>query len=91
MKNNLRNHNLGFLRIGAKRQLKRALESFWSKKTGEAQLLETAKVIRAENWQTQKAAGLDFIPSNDFSPYDQTRPPHSPAPFDARPVSGAAR
>ena len=71
MKSNLRTHNLGFPRIGAKRELKRALESFWSKKTGEAQLLETAKVIRAENWQTQKAAGLDFIPSNDFSLYDQ--------------------
>jgi len=71
MKNNLRTHNLGFPRIGAKRELKRALESFWSKKTGEAHLLETAKGIRAENWQTQKAAGLDFIPSNDFSLYDQ--------------------
>ena len=71
MKNHIRTHNLGFPRIGAKRELKRALESFWSKKTGETQLLETAKAIRAQNWRTQQAAGIDLIPSNDFSFYDQ--------------------
>ena len=71
MSNNLRTHNLGFPRIGAKRELKRALESFWSKKTSETQLFETAKAIRAENWQRQRAAGIDLIPSNDFSLYDQ--------------------
>ena len=71
MNNNLRTHNLGFPRIGAKRELKRALESFWSKKTSETQLFETAKAIRAENWQRQRAAGIDLIPSNDFSLYDQ--------------------
>jgi 5-methyltetrahydropteroyltriglutamate--homocysteine methyltransferase len=57
MKQTIRTHNLGFPRIGAKRELKRALESFWSKKTNEARLLETAKVIRTENWRIQKAAG----------------------------------
>src|SRR4051794_20413951 len=66
----LRTHNLGFPRIGAKRELKRALESFWSKKIGKAQLLEAARTIRAENLRLQKAAGIDFIPSNDFSFYD---------------------
>jgi 5-methyltetrahydropteroyltriglutamate--homocysteine methyltransferase len=71
MKQTIRTHNLGFPRIGAKRELKRALESFWLKKTSEAQLLETAKIIRAENWRIQKAAGIDLIPSNDFSLYDQ--------------------
>jgi 5-methyltetrahydropteroyltriglutamate--homocysteine methyltransferase len=71
MNNNIRTHNLGFPRIGAKRELKRALESFWSKKTSETQLLETAKAIRVENWQRQRAAGIDLIPSNDFSLYDQ--------------------
>jgi 5-methyltetrahydropteroyltriglutamate--homocysteine methyltransferase len=71
MNRNIRTHNLGFPRIGAKRELKRALESFWSKKFNEAQLLETAKAIRAENWRIQKAAGIDLIPSNDFSLYDQ--------------------
>jgi len=71
MNENIRTHNLGFPRIGTKRGLKRALESAWSKRTSEAQLLETAKTIRAENWRTQQAAGIDLIPSNDFSLYDQ--------------------
>ena len=71
MNRNIRTHNLGFPRIGAKRELKRALESFWSKKTNEAQLLQTAKDLRAENWRIQRAAGIDLIPSNDFSFYDQ--------------------
>ncbi len=71
MNNKLRTHNLGFPRIGAKRELKRALESFWAGKTDEAQLLETAKTIRAQNWCLQGAAGIDLIPSNDFSLYDQ--------------------
>src|SRR6266536_2233374 len=66
----LRTHNLGFPRIGAKRELKRALESFWLNKISEAHLLETAKAIRAANWQTQQAAGIGLIPSNDFSLYD---------------------
>src|ERR1039458_3915162 len=68
---NPRTHNLGFPRMGAKRELKRALESFWSKRTSETQLLETARTIRVENWQLQRAAGIDLIPSNDFSLYDQ--------------------
>jgi 5-methyltetrahydropteroyltriglutamate--homocysteine methyltransferase len=71
MNENIRTHNLGFPRIGAKRELKRALESAWSNRTSKAQLLETAKAIRAENWRTQQAAGIDLIPSNDFSLYDQ--------------------
>jgi 5-methyltetrahydropteroyltriglutamate--homocysteine methyltransferase len=71
MNKNIRTHNLGFPRIGAKRELKRALETFWAGQTSEAQLLETAKAIRAENWRTQQAAGIDLIPSNDFSFYDQ--------------------
>lgn len=67
----LQTHNLGFPRIGAKRELKRALESFWSGRTEEAQLLETARAIRSANWRLQQAAGVDLIPSNDFSFYDQ--------------------
>jgi len=71
MTTTLKTHNLGFPRIGTKRELKRALESFWAGSIGEAQLLETARNIRLENWRTQQAAGLDLIPSNDFSLYDQ--------------------
>jgi 5-methyltetrahydropteroyltriglutamate--homocysteine methyltransferase len=71
MNNHVRTHNLGFPRIGARRELKRALESFWARKIGEPELLETAKALRAHNWRTQQAAGIDLIPSNDFSLYDQ--------------------
>src|SRR5687767_799188 len=67
----IRTHNLGFPRIGAKRELKRALELFWAGKSTEAQLLESTRSIRATNWRTQQAAGIDLIPSNDFSLYDQ--------------------
>ncbi|MCP5426394.1 MAG: 5-methyltetrahydropteroyltriglutamate--homocysteine S-methyltransferase [Gammaproteobacteria bacterium] len=71
MNKKLYTHNLGFPRIGVKRELKRALESFWAEKTSETQLLETARAIRKENWRHQRAAGIDLIPSNDFSLYDQ--------------------
>lgn len=63
--------NLGYPRLGAKRELKWALESYWAGKTSAADLLQTAKALRLEHWQTQQAAGIDVIPSNDFSLYDQ--------------------
>ncbi len=67
----LKTANLGFPRIGANRELKKAIESYWKKASSAADLQNTAAEIRATNWQKQKAAGLDFIPSNDFSFYDQ--------------------
>lgn len=67
----LKTANLGFPRMGRQRELKSALEGFWSGKRTEAELLETAKALRAEHWRLQQAAGIDFIPSNDFSLYDQ--------------------
>jgi len=63
--------NLGFPRIGANRELKKAVESYWKKTSTAADLQKTAAEIRAKNWHMQKAAGIDFIPSNDFSFYDQ--------------------
>lgn len=63
--------NLGFPRIGANRELKKAIESYWKKTTSVNDLQKSAAEIRAKNWQMQKAAGIDFIPSNDFSFYDQ--------------------
>ncbi len=62
--------NLGFPRIGAKRELKKALESFWAGKIDENELESTARSIRRSNWLVQKEASIDFIPSNDFSFYD---------------------
>ncbi|WP_449255603.1 5-methyltetrahydropteroyltriglutamate--homocysteine S-methyltransferase [Bosea sp. (in: a-proteobacteria)] len=62
---------LGTPRIGPRRELKTALESFWAGKSDEKSLLETAAGLRAANWARQKAQGITVIPSNDFSFYDQ--------------------
>ncbi len=62
--------NLGYPRIGAKRQLKTALESFWAGKSTEEELTAVAKQLRHTGWKTQADLGIDFIPSNDFSLYD---------------------
>lgn len=62
--------NLGYPRIGKQRELKRALERYWSGK-GTAQELDTAAAeIRRANWAAQQAAGIDQIPCNDFTYYD---------------------
>jgi 5-methyltetrahydropteroyltriglutamate--homocysteine methyltransferase len=63
--------NLGYPRIGRHRELKFALEEFWRGRVSETDLLTTARTLRQRNWQLQKDAGLDVIPSNDFSFYDQ--------------------
>src|SRR3954466_4702198 len=63
-------HNLGLPRIGPKRELKKALESYWAGKSTEADLLASAKAIRRQNWELQRSMGIDLIPSNDFSLYD---------------------
>jgi 5-methyltetrahydropteroyltriglutamate--homocysteine methyltransferase len=61
----------GYPRIGKHRELKRALEAFWAGKTEPTDLLATAGEIYRSGWQTQQQAGLDLIPINDFSFYDQ--------------------
>ena len=63
--------NLGFPRIGPNRELKKAVEAYWKGKSSKEELLKTGAAIRAQNWKLQKDAGLDHIPSNDFSFYDQ--------------------
>ncbi|AAO29157.1 5-methyltetrahydropteroyltriglutamate--homocysteine S-methyltransferase [Xylella fastidiosa subsp. fastidiosa] len=62
--------NLGFPRIGARRELKRALESHWRGETDATQLQHTARELRARHWRLQRDAGVDLPPSNDFSLYD---------------------
>jgi hypothetical protein len=57
-------------RIGPRRELKSALESYWSGKSNAAALLEAAAGLRAANWARQHALGITNIPSNDFSLYD---------------------
>lgn len=63
-------HNLGYPRIGSHRELKKANEQYWSGKLSLTELQQVAKQIRKENWLTQKAAGIDLVPCNDFSYYD---------------------
>jgi 5-methyltetrahydropteroyltriglutamate--homocysteine methyltransferase len=62
--------NLGFPRLGPRRELKMAVERFWAGKSDEPALLTEAAALRAANWARQQAAGLAHVPSNDFSLYD---------------------
>ncbi|KAI9761156.1 MAG: homocysteine methyltransferase Met26 [Chaenotheca gracillima] len=62
---------LGFPRMGANRELKKATESYWGGKLSRDDLLAEGKRLRLEHWKIQKDAGVDVIPSNDFSFYDQ--------------------
>ncbi len=61
----------GYPRIGKNRELKKALEAFWSGKTTGDDLLATAYDIQRANWEVQATAGIDILPINDFSFYDQ--------------------
>ena len=63
-------HLSGYPRVGAKRELKFAVEAYWKGAKSEAELQETAAEIRRLNWATQKAAGADLVPVGDFSFYD---------------------
>jgi 5-methyltetrahydropteroyltriglutamate--homocysteine methyltransferase len=62
---------LGFPRIGAQRELKSATEAYWAGDRSLEELAATARELRAANWKLQRDAGIDLIPSNDFSLYDQ--------------------
>ncbi len=64
-------HNLGFPPLGVARELKRATEGYWSSKVSLADLLKTGAELRARHWRLQQEAGIDLIPSNDFSYYDR--------------------
>jgi len=61
---------LGYPRIGKNRELKKALEAFWSRKADEATLQQTLQQLMQENWGTQKQAGIDYIAVGDNSLYD---------------------
>ncbi len=63
-------HILGYPRVGAKRELKFALESFWRKESSSDDLQKTATSLRARHWKKQQDADLAFVTSNDFSLYD---------------------
>ena len=62
-------HNLGFPRIGAKRELKFALESYWKGESSRDALKQLGAQLRKRHWDDQ--AGLDLVPVGDFAFYDQ--------------------
>ena len=62
---------LGSPRIGPHRELKRATERYWAGKTSRAELESVAAGLRRDTWSTLAAAGLDSVPVNTFSYYDQ--------------------
>ncbi|EQB93314.1 5-methyltetrahydropteroyltriglutamate--homocysteine S-methyltransferase [Elizabethkingia anophelis] len=66
----MQTHNLGYPRIGKKRELKKACEQYWSGKIIQKELLDVSRRIINENLKLQQEAGIDFIPVNDFSFYD---------------------
>ncbi|MGG7467492.1 5-methyltetrahydropteroyltriglutamate--homocysteine S-methyltransferase [Chryseobacterium arthrosphaerae] len=67
----MQTHILGYPRIGSKRELKKACEQYWSGKIVLEELLAAGRTICNHNWNIQKEAGIDLIPCNDFSYYDQ--------------------
>jgi len=58
-------------RIGPKRELKRATEGYWAGRTSRSELESVAAKLRHDMWSGLAAAGLDSIPVNTFSYYDQ--------------------
>ncbi|KAA2240080.1 5-methyltetrahydropteroyltriglutamate--homocysteine S-methyltransferase [Chitinophaga agrisoli] len=62
---------LGYPRIGSQRELKKACEAYWAGKMSLEKLQLTARQLRRQHWEILQQAGIDLIPSNDFSFYDQ--------------------
>jgi 5-methyltetrahydropteroyltriglutamate--homocysteine methyltransferase len=61
---------LGYPRIGPNRELKKALEGYWSGRLDATGLRDTAAALRTQAWTALRDAGIDQIPSNTFSLYD---------------------
>ena len=64
-------HTLGFPRIGAQRELKFALESFWRNECTESDLHQVGKTLRQRHWRQQAEAGMDLVTVGYFAWYDQ--------------------
>ena len=73
MMTNVTTGTLGFPRMGPKRELKFALETFWKSSktpTDEAELFRVADTIEHESWMLQKKAGMERITVGDYYLYD---------------------
>ncbi|KAK3198145.1 hypothetical protein Dsin_021560 [Dipteronia sinensis] len=64
-------HIVGYPRMGPKRELKFALESFWDGKSSAEELQKVSADLRSSIWKQMSEAGIKYIPSNTFSYYDQ--------------------
>lgn len=64
------NHTLGFPRVGLRRELKKAQESYWAGNSTQEELLAVGRELRARHWQQQQQAGIDLLPVGDFAWYD---------------------
>lgn len=64
-------HSLGFSRIGARRELKFALEAYWRGEIDQDSLWQTGRELRHRHWALQAEAGVAWVPVGDFSWYDQ--------------------
>ncbi|MEM0672330.1 5-methyltetrahydropteroyltriglutamate--homocysteine S-methyltransferase [Dickeya oryzae] len=64
------NHTLGFPRVGLRRELKKAQESYWTGNSTQEELLNVGRELRARHWQQQKDAGVELLPVGDFAWYD---------------------
>jgi 5-methyltetrahydropteroyltriglutamate--homocysteine methyltransferase len=68
--NKPKTRTLGYPRIGEARELKKTVEAYWAGRIRQDELFTVTAALRAEHWEKQKSAGIDLIPSNDFSLYD---------------------
>lgn len=66
----IQNHTLGFPRVGLRRELKKAQESYWAGNSSREELLAVGRELRARHWDQQKQAGIDLLPVGDFAWYD---------------------
>ena len=67
----MKKHILGFPRIGAQRELKKALESFWKGESTLEELSAYGASLRHKHWSLQQNAGLSWVATGDFSMYDK--------------------
>ncbi|TCP10989.1 methionine synthase (B12-independent) [Crenobacter luteus] len=63
-------HNLGFPRVGARRELKFWLESYWKGEIAADELLNHARILREKHWLLQRGAGVERVPVGDAALYD---------------------
>ncbi|PUB15228.1 5-methyltetrahydropteroyltriglutamate--homocysteine S-methyltransferase [Paenisporosarcina sp. OV554] len=66
----VKSSNLGYPRIGVRREWKKSLEQLWAGKLEKEAFLKQIEEIRLNNLKKQKDLGIDLIPVGDFSLYD---------------------